>query len=123
MRAVVTDNSISIVANDYAKYVDQGQPRGTWVSLEALAKWVEIKGIASGEKEIKSAAFAIRNAIYREGTPTRGSYQFSKNGRRKDFIQVVLDENLQAITEKLTEIFSKEFELAIFKHAKKVNVA
>jgi len=99
---------ITIFGKDYAKYVDQGISKGKWVSVYALAEWVEQKGIATGEKEIKSAAFAIRRKIHDEGSPTKGSLQYSKSGKRDEFIKVMLDENAKTIFKMVTEVFAKE---------------
>ena len=45
---------VRIVGLDYAKFVNYGIKPGKKLNPFALAKWVEQKGIASGEKEIKS---------------------------------------------------------------------
>ena len=117
MQAIVGVKSggfeITIIANDYAKYMEEGFSPGKWVNPYALAEWVERKGIATGVKEIKAAAFAIRAAIHREGMPTNGSYKFSKNGRRTGFIDFVMDENAEAIFEKALEVFTKEIDLSL----------
>ena len=72
MRSVVTSTgtgfTISIYAQNYADSVEKGVPAGVKVSPYALAKWVEVKGIATGEKEIKSLAFAIRQKIFDKGS-------------------------------------------------------
>ena len=105
--------TIEISAVGYAKYLETGIAAGNWVNVYALAEWVERKGIATGEKEIKSAAFAIRRKIYNEGSPTRGSYKFSGNGRRKEFITVVMDENAIAIFDMLVDVFSEAADIEI----------
>lgn len=99
---------ITIFAKDYAKYVDRGIPSGVWVSPYALMKWIEIKGIVTGEKEVKSLAFAIRRKIFEEGSPTRGSLKFSKTGKRDEFIKVMLDENAKTIVKMATDLFARE---------------
>jgi hypothetical protein len=106
----------------YAKYLDTGTSSGRYVPIDNLIKWVEVKGIASGEKEIKNAAYAIQKKIYKEGTPTRGSYKYSSNGRRKDFIQIVAETNKVKINNKLIEILSEEINTELFNLAKKISV-
>lgn len=86
-------DTADIYFQDYAKFVDSGIRAGKRVSVYALMEWVEQKGIALGEKNIKNAAFAIRRKIEQEGSPTRNAFRFSQNGRRTGFIQVVIDEN------------------------------
>ena len=105
--------TIEISAVGYAKFMETGIGAGNWVSVYALAEWVERKGIATGEKEIKNAAFAIRRKIYNEGSPTKGSYQFSSNGRRKEFITVVMDENAITIFDMLVNVFVEDLEIEI----------
>ena len=117
MRSEVTSNgkgyNITIYGQDYAKYVDRGIPAGVWVNPYALAEWVEQKGIATGEREVKNIAFAIRRKIYEEGSPTRGSLRFSKSGKRDEFIQVMLDENANIIFQKVFDLFSREVAISL----------
>ena len=92
-------DTINIFMQDYAKYVDSGIRPGKLVSVYALIEWVEQKGIATGEKEIKNAAFAIRRKIMNEGSPTSNAFNFSENGRRTGFIQAVISaEQKKALT-------------------------
>lgn len=117
MRSVVkvgaTGYEIEIFAENYAKFVDEGFGAGKWVSVYALAEWVERKGIATGEKNIKSAAFAIRRKIFDEGMPTKGSYAFSGNGRRKDFLKIIIDEQTETIFNMVLEVFAEFADLTI----------
>ena len=69
----------------YGEWVDVGRKKGvTRVPVQALIEWVKVKGIASGE-QAKGMAFAIREKIYQEGRPTRGSRSLAP--RRTNFIQ------------------------------------
>jgi hypothetical protein len=75
--------------NDYGEWVDTGRAvRRTKVPVQALIEWVRQKGIASGDKA-KGVAFAIREKIYQEGIPTRGSRRLAP--RRQRFIKYALD--------------------------------
>lgn len=105
--------TITVFGKDYAKFVDRGIPAGVWVSPYALAEWVEQKGIATGEKEIKSIAFAIRRKIFQEGSPTKGSLKFSKTGKRDEFIKVMLDENANIIFQMVFDLFSREVAISL----------
>jgi hypothetical protein len=107
---------------DYGKYLDTGTKAGRYVPINNLIKWVEVKGIASGEKEIKNAAYAIQQKIFQEGTPTSGSYKYSNNGRRTDWIQFVAENNTAKINSKLIEILSEEINTELFNLAKKISV-
>ena len=69
----------------YGTYVDTGRAVGiTKVPVFALIEWVKQKGIASGDAA-KGVAFAIREKIYREGIPTRGSRRLAP--RRQRFVK------------------------------------
>jgi len=68
-----------VVAESYFKFVDKGvngtkRKVGSEYSfktkkppLEPLIQWVQIRGIASGDREIRNAAFAIQNHIFKNG--------------------------------------------------------
>ena len=63
-----TANGINVIllANDYLKYVDQGRKPGTYPPIQAIQRWVTIKGLP------KEAAWAIRTNIFKFGIkPTR----------------------------------------------------
>lgn len=54
--------------------------------IEALLDWAANVRSDLSEKERKSFVFAVARKAKKEGHPTRGSYAFSKNGRRKDWM-------------------------------------
>lgn len=57
----------------YGEWVDTGRKKGvTRVPVQALIEWIRVLNLASGE-QAKGMAFAIREKIYQEGIPTRGS--------------------------------------------------
>ena len=110
MRSVVTVDGkgfdITIYAKDYAKFVENGVPAGVWVSVEALAKWVEAKGIATGEPQIKALAFAIQWKIFKQGT-----VQFREN--KKGFVDVMLDESANLNFQMVFDLFTREVALSL----------
>lgn len=76
--------NLILVANDYLKYVDQGRRPGTYPPIQAIKKWVAIKGIP------KEAAWAIRTNIYKFGIKptnvirrTQRLFETSRNANRK----------------------------------------
>jgi hypothetical protein len=92
---------------EYGRYVETGVradriPYGkktgakTSKYIQALIEWVKIKGIASG-LEATGMAFGIARKHKQEGMPTRGSYLFSSNGRRKGFQSYVVNNNAAKI--------------------------
>ena len=58
--------------------------------IEALKNWAARKGM----KNPLGAAFAIAKTQKREGMPTKGSYKFSSNGRRKNWRSFTLNQYL-----------------------------
>lgn len=65
--------------------------------INALIGWITQKGLESGDRDIKSFAFAIANKHKKEGMPTNASLRFSKNGRRTGFIDRVIEENEEGV--------------------------
>lgn len=58
--------------------------------IEALKNWARRKGF----KKPLSAAFAIAYKHKKEGMPTKNSYKFSANGRRKNWRSFTLNQYL-----------------------------
>jgi hypothetical protein len=55
-----------LLVNDYLTWVDRGRKPGTYPPIQAIQRWVAIKGIP------KEAAWAIRRNIFKFGIkPTR----------------------------------------------------
>lgn len=58
--------------------------------IDALIAWIRLRGIAGGlDKKVRSVAFAMATAMKRDGVPTKGSYKFTNNGRRTQWIDYV----------------------------------
>jgi len=79
--------------------------------VSALAKWVMQRGIASEQREVNSIAWAIAIAIKKQGSPTRGAYKYSKNGKRTDWIGQVLEANERIIVEHIEQASIVEVEV------------
>ena len=123
-RTILLPNSlvVEILMNRYGGAVDKGRKIGTKkVPLLALMQWIEDKAIASGDKEKKNVAFAIQQVIFKEGSPTDGSsrqgtigsFKFSPNGRRKGFIDFVIDNKLDDILAKFEDSVFKDFDTLV----------
>jgi len=91
--------NVILLANDYLKYVDQGRRPGTYPPIQAIQRWVAIKGIP------KQAAWAIRTNIYKFGIKptnvirkTRNIIETSRNANRKYEERMV--DNIVKILEK-----------------------
>jgi len=73
--------------------------------IEGLVRFVKLRRIATDNAKALGIAFAIAKTHKKQGMPTRGSFKFSRNGRRKDWVNIVLTENEQKIFEILQGIF------------------
>lgn len=116
-----------ILSNDYGLIVDQGvkpsripfggsgSPGATSKYIQGLFNWVAVikPGLSQGER--RSFVFAIANTHKKEGMPTRGSYAFSQNGRRKSWIKYGLESSEEQVERdlRLFAILSLSFEQAI----------
>ena len=115
-RVIELPNSIviEILMDEYGIYVNEGRKTGgKKVPISVLVEWIERKAIASGDKEVKSLAFAIQNTIHKEGIPTKGSFKFSNNGRRKGFIDFVIDNELDDVYNELEKQVFEGYDDAI----------
>ena len=108
---------LEILMDKHGEYVNDGRRKAKsekeYVPIGVLIDWVERKGIASGDKDVKNAAFAIRQKIYKEGSPTKGSFQFSKNGRRKGFIDFVIENKLNFVYTELEKQVFEDYDASI----------
>ncbi len=69
----------------------QGSGSKTSKFIEALIAWIKLKKIAIGiGKTVEGLAIGIARKMKVEGMPTTGSFRFSKNGRRKGWIDYVV---------------------------------
>ncbi len=85
-----------IYAKEYAIYLDKGvKAARVRYNPKVLLPWIDrIKpGLTLKEKE--SFAWAIRKKHDKEGIPTKGSFAYSNNGRRKSWIEYGYDNNLE----------------------------
>ena len=105
---------LEILMDDYGIYVNEGRRKGAKkVPINVLIAWIEKKAIVNGDKEVKSLAFAIQQTIFKEGSPTKGSFRFSNNGRRKGFIDFVIDNELNFVYTELEEQVFKDYDASI----------
>jgi len=100
----VTENGITgyVMAEDYGLILNTGVPAnkipfnpgsGAKSSkyIDALVRYFRLRGLS--EKRAIRAAFATANKHKREGMPTKASYRFSQNGRRKGWIDYTIRQN------------------------------
>ena len=117
---VVTDqNSVSGIGNVYGIYLNVGVKPSeikhpfARARIDGLTRFVEHRMGLSG-KEAVSVAYAIATTHKREGMPTSGSYAYSDNGKRTDFI----DDAIALSEEKIIDILFTEFVSVIDVHTK-----
>lgn len=65
--------------------------------IQSLIDWIATIKPGLGDRERKSFAFAIANKARQEGHPTRGSFSFSQNGRRREWSKHAIDDKQQEI--------------------------
>lgn len=99
----------TIFGNDYWRPVDTGVSAGripyspgkgrggTSRYIQALIEWAAVVRPELDERERKGFVFAVATKASREGTPTRGSYSFSRNGARTNFVQRVIDKHIDKL--------------------------
>ena len=99
-----------ILINDYSGILNAGvspervpytprSGRKTSKYITALINWGRVVKPSLSEKELKSFAFAVAATAKKEGHPTRGSYAYSENGRRKSWAENSIDNNIDRFTE------------------------
>ena len=98
----------------------QGSGAKTSKFIEGLKRWVEYRTGKSG-KEAQSVAFAIARTMKKEGMPTKGSYKYSKNGRRLNWIGEGIQEATPEVTKLINEVFSEVIESVVTKAFVEVN--
>ena len=113
-----TDKYIDIIGmiNKYGGYLESGVNKskipfsgtggrgGKSLYIQALARYAQLRMNVS-EKESLGVAFAIAYTQKREGMPTKGSYAFSKTGKRTMWIQETLKQNKDLISSFILENF------------------
>lgn len=114
-----------IYSEDYGLIVDEGVRAarvpygggrgGTSAYIEGLLDWVDYVKPGLGQKEKFSFVFAVANTHKKEGIPSRGSYRFAQNGRRKSWIKYGLEDNVGELEKdlKLFNAISAGFEDAL----------
>jgi len=123
-RVIEVPNSIviEILMDEYGIYVNEGRKTGgKKVPINVLVDWIERKAIVNGDKEVKSLAFAIQQTIHKEGIPTKGSFKFSNNGRRKGFIDFVINNELEEVYNELEKQVFEGYDDAIATMVKDFN--
>ena len=101
---------IKFYALEYGKYVNNGLESTDirYIPLDGnFEEWIKLRFGVTEEKAIKSIYFAIHKVWFKEGRPTDGSYKYSNNGRRKEWITIIQDV-LEAKLSKIGEVVAND---------------
>lgn len=121
----VTDTSVGIaidgMMNRYGLALEKKRQPGKPPPVSVLIKWIRTKGISSPKRTTRQIAFAIQEAIRREGIPTtgrrtpngKGSFRFSKVGRRTAWITQTLKQAEGLIDKRTFEAVGAEADVVI----------
>lgn len=112
IKGVVTETELAGTIFDYGHILNEGTNpnRIPYASgsgaksskyIDGLTAFFMSKGL--GLKEAKSAAFATAKVQKKEGMSTSASKRFSKNGKRQDFINDVMDQKDTQINTLMTQ--------------------
>ena len=101
---IIQNNGVAASRIPYNPAARTGAGKSQYI--EGLKNFARLRFGLSG-KDALSAAFAIAKKQAREGIPTRGSFRFSKTGRRTGAIEAAL-EDVDAQITKLSEDFLEE---------------
>ena len=119
-----TGANIQIVLESYGIIINNGVPKSripytpgeargkTSKYIQGLEKFAQLRFGLSGKAAL-SAAFAIARKQKQQGMPTKGSFRYSKTGKRTGAIEAAL-EDVDAKIVKLTEQFLEEIIIETF---------
>lgn len=99
---------LNIYGTDYAKWVDRGRKKGgKKVPISALLKWVEQKGIATGDKKLRQIAFAIQTNIWKNGIKPTPFIQVALNKRELSILDKVGNMRINYISNEIDKLITK----------------
>ncbi len=103
-----------VVGESYMLTVDAGvKPGKVKYRIQVMIDYFRRWGLPL--KEATSAAWATRTIHLREGIPTRGSYAFSRNGKRKGFIMDGADKATASVQQLFEKSLGERIELVVTK--------
>lgn len=99
IRGIMTGEPYGLALNDGVPGENIPYTRGSGAKsskyIDGLIRFFKLRG--KSDIEAKRAAFATANVHKKEGMPSRGSFRYSKNGRRKGFIDHAVADNYEDI--------------------------
>lgn len=88
-----------IYGSKVLRFLDTGT-KPHWPPVDAIKSWLLDKGVSPSEAE--AAKWPISATIAKYGTPTPGSYEYSRNGRRTEWSTYALKASRNDIMKILT---------------------
>lgn len=102
----------------YGDYVDRGRrAKERKVPIDALEKWVRLKGFAPGQE--RNVAFAIQKKIFEEGIPTNESQTLAP--RRLNWLTGTIERNTDRIETALEAAITLQLNVIVDDILKKTN--
>tara|TARA_Y100001937_G_scaffold15886_1_gene21832 strand:+ start:3233 stop:3739 length:507 start_codon:yes stop_codon:yes gene_type:complete len=114
--------TLAFYGNHYGLYLETGRRKGAKkIPIDVLMKFVALRGMASTQKEARNIAFAIQMAIYKQGSPTKGAYKYTRNGKRINWISGTVADNKSKIQKTIQKLFKNQMETTLRNIAKDFN--
>ena len=108
-------DTISIFGNYYWRFVDKGVESRSIKTpfapprINGLVRWLIDKGIGSGDKQIRSIAYAIAHTHGKKGMPTmRGS----RDAKRLNFVDRAINRNKGKINKEIDRLIESKLDTA-----------
>jgi hypothetical protein len=95
-----------------------GRRRSKYIS--GLIDFVRKRRLAVKESEVKGIAFAIARKQKMQGQPTKGSFKFTKNGRRSNWVDMGLKGVEAEIEKAIEDIWTEEILIGITNLSKSI---
>lgn len=101
------DTVINVLFNYYLQFIEDGRPpkKGKMPPEKAIIDWLRRKHIVSSNKNIRSVAFLIRRAIWRDGYNARPILKRLEKETDRLWESKWADELFEALIKDLTEFF------------------
>ena len=106
----------------YGRFVNDGVPASkVRYAIGIIIDWAKRKGIIKSKKDY-GIAYAIRHTHQQVGIPSKGSFKFSRNGRRTGFQDHVIKQIPSMVKPLIEEELIKPLQMFFFDMLKSVKV-
>ena len=105
----------------YAAIVNDGA-KPHFPNIDAIMDWMDAQGISPDDGQTKKqVAYAIAKRIQIEGIPTKGSFEYSHNGKRRGFVNRVFGRNRRHIESQIVDGVAIQIETSITNTIRSIN--